>query len=379
MKHKILIAPLALLAAQSALAGPLDCAVTSETAASCARLSDDLKVNDLQAVGSHNSYKAAIPAAELAIIAGQSAETAKGLDYAHVPLTKQLDLGMRQLEIDIYYDPDGGRFANPLLPRFSGVVFDASQLQAPGFKVLHSADIDVRSHCPTLIACLQEIESWSDAHPGHAPILILFNTKSSTLPIPGATTVLPFTAAAFDALDAELRQVLQPDDFIKPDDVRGSAVSLRDAVMASGWPSLSASRGKLILALDEGPDVVKTYMRGHESLEGLPMFVNSVSLDAQHAAYFTINDPHIKRAAIEAAVRAGMLVRTRADADTNEARTNDTSRREIAFASGAQYVSTDYYMSRPEWSDYSVSLPGSDIVRCNPVRRRAMGNSACGK
>jgi len=369
MKHWLWASALALCAAQTALAGPLDCASPGETPADCAPASDDLKLNDLQAVGSHNSYKAAIPPAELAIIAAQSAEAAGGLDYAHIPLSQQLDLGMRQLEIDIYYDPEGGRFAKPLLPRISGAAFDASRLQEPGFKVLHTSDIDVRSHCPTLAACIEEIEAWSDAHPGHAPILILFNTKESAPPIPGAAEVLAFDEAAFGALDAELRRLLGPGDFIEPDDVRREAPTLRDGVMHAGWPSLSDSRGQLIFALDSGPDTVKSYMRGRQSLEGLPIFVNSLSLDAPHAAYFTINEPVEKRGQIEAAVRAGMIVRTRADADTKEARSGDTLRRDVAFASGAQYVSTDYYFARTEWSDYSVDLPGADAVRCNPVRK----------
>lgn len=371
MKFWIFASALAILPAQAALAGPLDCASPGETEVDCAMLPDDLKLNELQSVGSHNSYKIAIPASELAIIAAQSQEAAEGLDYGHAPLKEQLDLGMRQLEIDIYYDPDGGRFADPLLPRISGEPFDASQLHQPGFKVLHTSDIDVRSHCITLVACLEETEAWSDANPGHAPILILFNTKSSTLPIPGATEVLPFTEAAFDALDAELRQVLAPGDFIEPDDVRGTSKTLREAVIRSGWPSLADSRGQLLVALDSGAETVTTYLRGKESLEGLPMFVNSLSLDASHAAYFTINEPQEKAAEIEAAVSAGMIVRTRADADTNEARTADISRRDTAFASGAQYVSTDYYFPRAEWSQYSVNLPGSDAVRCNPLRTSA--------
>lgn len=368
MKHWIFVSAFALSTAHAAIAGPLDCASPHETIADCAAVPEDLKLNDLQAVGSHNSYKIAIPAAELAIIAAQSPEAAEGLDYSHAPLTQQLDLGMRQLEIDIYYDPDGGRFVDPLLPRISGEPFDASQLVEPGFKVFHTSDIDVRSHCLTLVSCLEEIEAWSDEHPGHAPILILFNTKSSTPPIPGATEVLPFTEAAFDALDIELRQVLAPEDFIEPDEIRGKSKTLRDAVMRSGWPSLAESRGQLLLALDSGAATVRTYLRGKESLEGLPIFVNSLSLNAPHAAYFTINEPKEKLAEIKAAVKAGMIVRTRADADTKEARSGDVSRRETAFASGAQYVSTDYYVPRAEWSDYSVRLPGSDAARCNPHR-----------
>lgn len=326
-----------------------------------------LRINELQSVGSHNSYKIQIPSAELVLIKAQSPETAKGLDYAHAPLAEQLDLGMRQLEIDLYYDPDGARFSTPLLPRLAGNSFDASELAEPGFKVFHTSDIDVRSHCLTLLKCMIQIEDWSDRHPGHSPILLLFNTKSSAPPIPGATPVLPFDAKAFDALDAELRELLDADDFIEPDDVRREAATLREGITGAGWPLLSESRGQVILALDAGEDTVKAYLRGNASLEGLPLFVNSLSLDAPHAAYFTINEPHEDGDAIVEAVRAGMLVRTRADADTVEARTGDTSRRQRAFASGAQYISTDYYYPRDEWSDYSVGLPGSEPVRCNPV------------
>lgn len=99
------------------------------------------------------------------------------------------------------------------------------------------------------------------------------------------------------------------------------------------------------------------------------MFVNSVDENEDHAAYFTINSPIRDQERIRAAVKAGFMVRTRADANTMEARHNDTTRRAAAFSSGAQYVSTDYYVPRPEFSDYTVSLPGESPARCNPVRR----------
>ena len=40
----------------------------------------------------------------------------------------------------------------------------------------------------------------------------------------------------------------------------------------------------------------------------------------------------------------GYLVRTRSDANTTEARENDYSRFEAALESGAQIISTDYYL-----------------------------------
>jgi hypothetical protein len=60
-------------------------------------------------------------------------------------------------------------------------------------------------------------------------------------------------------------------------------------------------------------------------------------------------------------------VRTRADGDTSEARHNDTTQREQAFASGAQFVSTDYAEPDERLSDYSVRFPGGEVVRANPV------------
>jgi hypothetical protein len=66
-------------------------------------------------------------------------------------------------------------------------------------------------------------------------------------------------------------------------------------------------------------------------------------------------------------VEQGYMVRTRADADTEQARSGDTSRRDAALASGAQFISTDYPVPNPEFSDYQVTIPGGGIARCNPV------------
>ena len=339
----------------------------------CAIETTDLSMIDLQAVGSHNSYKIAIPENELAMIAMTSEEWAKALDYGHVPLAEQLDLGMRQLEIDVARDPEGGLYADPMLPRAfadqpDSVPYDATGMDAPGFKVLHVQDIDPRSYCNTFVLCLQQINDWSLAHPEHAPLLILINLKAGTIDVPGTVEAPAFDAASFDALDAEVRSVLGADRLITPDDVRGDAASLREAVLAGGWPKLDAARGKILFAIDSGAANVELYLRGQRSLEGHVMFVNAISEDADHAAYFTMNNPLEQGALIKDRVAKGFLVRTRADANTIEARENDTTKRDAAYASGAQYISTDYYLPRTEWSDFTVRLPGGAAAVCNPVR-----------
>lgn len=355
---------------------PRDCAPTIKLEGHCRATSNDVPINHIQTVGSHNSYKRAIPELELATIREASPEWAMALDYAHIPLTEQLDLGMRQVELDVYYDPEGGRYADPLLPRMTQSApgaekFDGSGLTEPGFKVLHVQDVDPRSHCATFVACLSEIKTWSDANTGHVPILILLNAKDAKINFPETVEPLPFDAAAYDVLDAEIRSVFDKAQLVVPDDVRQDAPTLRMGALAGNWPTLDESRGKVIFALDEPPEKVTTYMRGNYSLEGLPIFVNSISEEASHAAYFTMNDPLKNGDQIKEAVRAGFLVRTRADADTREARANNTARRDAALQSGAQYVSTDYYVPRTEFGDYSVSVPGGDPARCNPVTRGA--------
>ena len=341
----------------------------------CAKQEISLRMNDLQAVGSHNSYKLAIPDTELAMISDYSKNSARSLDYSHLSLSTQLDMGLRQIELDIFYDPEGGRFADPLLPRqasetYGQLPYDDSAMHHPGFKVLHSQDIDVRSTCPSWVSCLIEIKRWSDTHPKHVPILIMFNAKDGGSAYPGVKPALDFTAQAYRALDDETLSVFPFDRIIKPDDVRGSYRTLREAVLAGNWPLLNTARGKVLFALDETPEKVRIYMDGQPSLEGLPMFVNSIDENEAHAAYFTMNDPLRSQDQISAAVSSGFIVRTRADANTLEARINSTDRREAAFRSGAQYISTDYYVPRPEFSDYSVGLPEDVPARCNPVRLR---------
>ena len=183
------------------------CPDKAELEGTCKNLSSDISMNDLQAIGSHNSYKLAIPKPELDLIRAYREQSAITLDYTHLPLTEQLDLGLRQIELDILYDPEGGRYAEPLLPRQTGgqagaVEYDNSDMHEPGFKVLHAQDIDVRSTCPTWITCLTEIRDWSDKNPEHVPILIMFNAKTGRSAYPDSKAALDFSEAAFDALDA---------------------------------------------------------------------------------------------------------------------------------------------------------------------------------
>jgi len=112
-----------------------------------AQAKEILRINQLQVIGSHNSYKQAIQPELLQYAISQDSQV-EGLAYSHLPIDEQLDLGLRKLELDIYHDPDGGRYAQPLgnvlLSQYkvSPRLFDEQgDLSESGFKVFHVQDI----------------------------------------------------------------------------------------------------------------------------------------------------------------------------------------------------------------------------------------------
>lgn len=333
----------------------------------------NVAINQLQSMGTHNSYKEAIPDVEMALIKKQSPDAAITLDYSHRSFTEQLDKGARQIELDPSDDPQGGLFATSLARKIlqdQGVTppdYDLSVMSQPGIKVIHVSDIDYRSHCLLFTDCLKQIKAWSDTHPTHTPILMMINPKSEGISWPGAAKVLPWGKEAFDRMDAEIRSVFSEDQLITPDDVRGSHATLREAVTTVGWPKLGDARGKLIFTMDLSPEANAPYAEGHPSLQGRVAFMTTFP-EAPEAAYFTMNEPEQQQAEIQDLVKKGFLIRTRADADTREARAGTTTRREAALASGAQFVSTDYLWPDDRFgTGYTATLPAGAVTRCNPV------------
>ena len=284
-----------------------------------------ISINQIQFVGSHNSYKRAMPDSFIKQLMKVNPNLVESLDYEHIPLGDQLDLGIRKLELDIFYLADDERFS-----------------------VGHVQQIDMSSNCLTLRICLTQIISWSEDNPTHSPIWISFNAKDNY--ILGLPTPEIFTPEAFLLLDSVFEEMLG-EKLIRPKDI----VNLQ-------WPLLEEAKGKFILILDEGGTKRDIY---HDGWQHRPMFTNSPE-GHPAAAVMIINDPIGDFDKIQRLVKAGYMVRTRADADTREARENDTRRKAAAFASGAQAVSTDYYLPAIHFgNEYQVNL--LQPVQCNPI------------
>jgi hypothetical protein len=348
-----------------------------------AQQNDSVRINQIQVIGTHNSYHAGFAPSAAQLWQTKNPQAFNGLDYKHHPLDQQFDSGVRQIELDVFADSKGGLYAHPLGPSLVAEAhlppdpeFDPNGVMAkPGFKVMHMQDVDYRSICQPFTACLQQVRTWSHAHPRHIPIFILVETKQQA-PRHPYQVIQPeaFTPAIFDALDAEIRSVFPPDELITPDDVRGHYETLNQAVLAGNWPTLKKARGKIIFLMDQRP-MGPIYLASHPSLRGRVLFTNAEPGEPD-AAFIERNDGPASD--ITELVGKGYLVRTRTDADTKEARTDDTSRRDAMESSGAQILSTDYPVNEPaRWpGHFVVTLPNDAIARCNPVNAPATCNAA---
>ena len=139
------------------------------------------------------------------------------------------------------------------------------------------------------------------------------------------------------------------------------------APMLEGGASFAYVFGKVLVFLDnEG--LRSSYLSGHPSLEGRAMFTSSMP-GQPDAAIIKENTPN-DGATIRGLVEQGYIVRTRADDDTVP--DPSVARREIALASGAQIVHTDYPPGEPRFNTgYQVTFGTKVASRCNPVTTTA--------
>ena len=322
---------------------------TCVAACSDAQLAVSPPVNALQLKGTHNSYHVAStpPADPL-------------LAYEHAPLDVQLETQrVRHFELDAHVDPASG-----------------------ALRVYHILGGDPLSHCATLTACVGQLRAWSVAHPGHLPLFVLIETSDEVPRLVGCCDAdsdcdlvalgeacWPGHAASID--DAILAAWPRA-DIVTPDDVRGARDTLREAVTTDGWPTVDAARGKAFFVINDGGAVREEYRRESGDLSGRVCFTTA-DPGADDAAFVKRDDPTCTAPGgsesgceIEALVRQGFIVRTRADSDF----VADPRRWTRALASGAQLLSTDV-PTNEEGHGAAFEVPGADdapvLARCNPV------------
>ncbi|HQN01769.1 MAG TPA: Ca2+-dependent phosphoinositide-specific phospholipase C [Candidatus Hydrogenedentes bacterium] len=297
-----------------------------------------LLLNQIQVIGTHNSYHLRPPDVMLEVAASVTNDAAS-MDYSHDPLDIQLDNGVRSFELDI-------------------------QPFADGFHVHHVPIIDEESTCPIFRDCLATTWAWSQRHPDHVPISFLLEFKLLESLVAGKP-LLNADAVMLEMLEGEILSIIPREKILAPDDVRGEYATLSEAVRTQGWPSLENTRGKMYFIIHDRDSLREAYTEGRPSLEGRIMFVNS-SPDQPDCAFAVVDNPYSKK--IPGYIAQGMIIRVRADAGLEQGRTGDTKGREAAFESGAHIISTDFPRGRASAdTGYCVEFPGGAEARNNPV------------
>jgi hypothetical protein len=326
-------------------------------------------MNRVQFIGTHNSYHIAPSPKIRNLIETFAKGEGDAINHTHKPLREQLEkLAIRQIELDLFADPKGGLYADPLGARLAGEVNPNPDpaWKTPGLKILHSPDFDFQTTVPTLRKALRELAAWSKAFPKHEPVLILLELKEKSFS--PRTTPLPFDDAQLKELEAEIRAELPEEKILTPDIVRGNSPTLREAVTRRGWPRLSEAAGKFMFALDNGGAIRDRYLAlsPDQDLRGRLLFVD-VPPDHPAAAWMKRNNPVASFNEIRKLVAAGFMVRTRADEGLREIRAKDLRRFERAVASGAQWISTDAPEELPGLPGYQVRWKNGSVWQKNPV------------
>jgi hypothetical protein len=325
--------------------------------------------NHYRLVGTHNAYHLEADPEVKVWLATDGNPPDQGLlqsiTYTHLPLEAQLELGVRQFELDLYNDPDGGRFAHPTLAeaiiaqgkKLEAPVDPGGELNKPGFKILHIPDVDWRTTCRTFQSCLLELSNWSNHHPAHFPIVIVLDLKSEIVPVARGlprTPILPFDANSIDKVESAIAEVIARSRIFTPDDLRSNSESVRQRIVDFGWPNISKIRGKFIFVLSN-PSLTTAYIGRNPNMKGRLLFADLEPGDPG-AAFVERLDPTDQ--GIQALEKAGYFVQTFADFRTLAARDDNRTGLEAALNSQSNSISTDYITPDRRFSNYRVDIPG---------------------
>jgi hypothetical protein len=287
-----------------------------------AAVPSDLRLNQIQIKGTHNSYH------QQSLIAWHASHK-----YTHLPLTEQLEKrGIRAFELDVHRPAFGSDLV-----------------------VYHIAAVDSKTTCSKFKDCLRELKNWSDQHPGHVTIFVWIEIKDGT----GGPK---FTD--FNRVDEEIREILG-DRLITPDDLQGDHETLQAAIQMNGWPTVEASRGKFIFMLDSDDRTPSVYLR-NESLAGRVMLprANESTLNSPWAVVAK-TDPGSFHAA---ALQKNFILAVNLCSPESKASDCQESLKK-SLEAGTHLIMDDFEGDDPKQSlgGYYVQLKDQLTANCNPV------------
>jgi len=246
-----------------------------------------LRLNHVQAKGTHNSYHVEPP---------EVLDPSFG--YTHRSLDVQLsEQGVRQFELDVHLRQD------------------------EGFEVFHIPLIDEETTCRKLVDCLGVVKDWSDQNALHMPIMFWLEPKDEDADFLDDTLIPVF--GHYDELEAEILSVFPKERILTPDDVRKNYATLPEAIAAEGWPTLGALRGKVLFSMLDSENHREAYTRHAPALEGRLLFADADEATDPYAALFKVNNAQSDGDEVRSLVAAGFIVTSNFDGFTQEDAAND--------------------------------------------------------
>lgn len=285
----------------------------------------DLRLNQVQMKATHNSYHLRPPIISV-----------PAWEYDMPTLYDQFQtFGVRSIELDVHLAGQG-----------------------TDYEVYHLTLFDSRSTCRRLRDCLSEIRRFSDDHPAHSPIIVWIEVKDFT----GGEPI-----ENLDLLDETLEAHLG-DRLFRPDDLKGSYRTLKEAVNTRGWPRLDQLRGRVLFVLLNSKGYhAKQYTHDFRSLDGRAMFAKATSQRINEGVSWAV----VTKVGIDKIERIKRLAQKGFLVATTSCRAYDTEEacienRKHAKASGAHMIKDDF-VGPNKYRESWFKFPGQQTLVCNPV------------
>lgn len=301
-------------------------------------ISSGVKFNEVAFLGTHNSYKNGstaeykklYDAIDVATFGFIDTETA---DFAADTLTEQLELGIRNLEIDI-----------------ETVVADEIS-----FAVSHIPFLDNVSSCYDLTFALEEVKLWSEHNPGHLPVSIIIEPKRAVMPVGG---MKGFNLEYANILDNLVREVMG-DELLTPCDMMGDYNSFKEMRENDGWLPLGDTMGKVLVLLHDC-SATDRFIKEDETIKSRAMFpvLRYNDRNKSYTSFILDNEP-------AAALRhqqknigeCNLIVRTRADSFPDFS----DERYELISQCSSQIISSDYAPRMGETPYHTFTFDGYTV------------------
>ncbi len=302
-------------------------------------VSSGVKFNEVAFLGTHNSYKsgttseykklfAAIDVLTFGIAAGVTA------DFSADTLTEQLQLGIRNLEIDI-----------------ETVVKDGEI----GFVTSHIPYIDNVSSCYDFKGALEEIKLWSDNNPGHLPVTIIIEPKSG---VPAIDGMRNFNIDYANALDSLVFSVLG-ETLLSPKDMMRDYASFKEMRENDGWLPLGDTLGRVMILLHDC-SVTDKFIKQDETIKSRAMFpmLRYDDRNESYTSFILDNEPDkALEHESESIDECKLIVRTRADSFPNFSE----KRYESVNKCSSQIISSDYVVRTEDTPYHTFSFGGYTV------------------